>query len=484
MEIKLISLMRILEVILSHLIICIFLLASCVEKPSIPDDNNNSTLTPLYLYPYGQEGNNYIAEITIITDSSIDLNQLQFEIPALKYNKSWLFMLTQDDCKHAAFSHTWAAINGKPLSDQYYYNIRHLLAGDMPPDIYYLGKTLGVTDGTGNEERFSFTTTLAPEMNWMNSPTDINKGFSGNYFRFFMNSGLVWDNVIEMLNYGNGIAFHDVSAIDVNNQSEIYTHYCISQDSIKKKLSNRGCKTLAEPNGNINYYYAALNYNPIQIMTGQNNAQERLFPFSVNTDLKKSFFKRYFFEPDIVKAEILAENQKPKEQREAIHIGVHGTGREWSEFLLWLNNNYGKDGDNSVWMPSLEEYYEYNYYRIHSVITKTIINGNTIKLSVQLPSDEYFYYPSITLNLKGITKSQIISIKTNDAIKGMSFGDYSEGLMLNIDCRKFLVQHATHYVERYEQNKTSSNRLDAIYFVNKLKDSQQKTNLLSRINSR
>lgn len=25
-------------------------------------------------------------------------------------------MLTQDDCRHAAFCYTWAAINGKPLS--------------------------------------------------------------------------------------------------------------------------------------------------------------------------------------------------------------------------------------------------------------------------------------------------------------------------------------------------------------------------------
>src|SRR5699024_1885108 len=109
-------------------------------------------------------------------------------IPVLKYNKSWLFMLTQDDCKHAAYSTTWAAINGKPLSYNYYYNAEQLAAGDLPSDIFYFKKTLGSTDGTGKEIRFAFTTTLAPEWEWMDTKTDVNKGFTKNYARFDMKS--------------------------------------------------------------------------------------------------------------------------------------------------------------------------------------------------------------------------------------------------------------------------------------------------------
>jgi len=472
-----------------------FTFFSCIDKICTDEDNgnsnsnnnnstNNDVINSMYIYPFGQENRNITAEITIQTNGSIDLTNIETEIPALKYNKSWLFMLTQDDCKQCSFCSTWAAINGKPLSDQYYYDIRHLFADDLPPDVYYLGKTLGVNDGTGKEVRFAFTTTLAPELGWMHANTVINKGYTNNYYRFFMKSGLIWDNVIEMLNYGNGIAFHDVNANDVNNISDIYNHYIIAQDSIKKNLSDRGCKTLAEPNGNKNYVYAALNYNSIQTMTAQNGSVELIYPFNVTTDLNKVLLQRYFIEPEQIKTKILSELQKSKEQRQAIHIGVHGTDRNWSNLLLWLNDNYGKDGDNSIWMPSLEEYYEYNYYRIHGTITKTIINNNTIKITVQLPSDEYFYFPSITLNLKGITNSQIQSIVSNDAITGLSYGNYSEGVMFNIDCRKFLLQHATHYVEQYELNRNTSNKKDALYFTNQLKDSPKKIALLNRINGK
>jgi len=54
----------------------------------------------------------------------------------------------------------------------------------------------------------------------------------------------------------------------------------------------------------------------------------------------------------------------------AINIGVHSTDAFWTDFLLWLNDTYGKDGEDCIWMPSQEEYYEYNYYRMHGKIEK------------------------------------------------------------------------------------------------------------------
>lgn len=54
--------------------------------------------------------------------------------------------------------------------------------------------------------------------------------------------------------------------------------------------------------------------------------------------------------------------------------------------------------------------------------------------------------------------------------------------MLNIDCRKFLVEHATHFVEQYEKDKSNkSNKADAGYFVQMLKASTKKTELLNRV---
>lgn len=476
-------------------------ITSCIDpmEPLDPKDKDENPYSynypPLYVYPYGNEARNITAEITITTDGTVDLNNIEAEIPHLKFNKSWLFMLTQDDCLHSAFSCTWAAINGKPLTNTYFYDIRHLFENDLPPDIYYLNKTLGSDDGTGKEVRFHFTTTVFPQANptpgylgMYDAKSGINPGFTENYYRFFMKSFLIWDNVIEMLNYGNSIAFHDVrlEGEDLNNTNLISDHFMICQDSIKKNLSQRGCKVLAEPNGNINYYYSALNYDPIKIITGQGNAPYIINPYTVNSDLEKEFIRRHFSLSsnaiEQYKNIIINQLSKPLNQREAVHVGEHRTDKSWVDFLVWINDTYGKDGDNSVWMPSLEEYYEYNYYRIHSTITKTIIDNNTVKFTVQLPSQEYFYYPSITLNLQGINNQKIQSITSNDAIKGLSYGNNDQGLMVNIDCRKFLIEHATHYVEQYEMKKTSSNKTDALYFTNQLKDSPQKTSLLNRIN--
>ncbi|MFA7493827.1 MAG: hypothetical protein WCZ43_09980 [Proteiniphilum sp.] len=439
-----------------------------------------------YLYPYGNEVQNVVAEITLEMVGKIDLENIAVEIPPLKYNKSWLFMLTQDDCMHAAYSTTWAVINGKPLSNNYYYNAEQLDVGDLPPDASLRNKLLGSTDGTGREVRFAFTTTLAPEWEWMDAKTEVNRGFTKDYYRFFMKSGLTWNNVSEMLAYGTGIAFHDVKTDAVNREDSIRKHYELSLQIILNQLAGRGCKTLAEPNGNKTYVRAALDYAPIQIMTAQNAGPadpelKRLYPFRVDSDLNRHLLHRIFYDsPYDIVPQIEIQLKKDKEEREAIHLGVHGTAITFAEFLVWLNDKYGKDGDDSVWFPSLEEYYEYNYYRIHGTMTKEI-SGDKIKLKISLPSRQYFYYPSVTLNLSGVKEEQIKSISSDDKVTGLSYANYQDGIMLNIDCRRFLVEHATHFVEKYESNSSLSNRNDASYFVNMLKDSETKSGLQKRI---
>ena len=84
-----------------------------------------------------------------------------------------------------------------------------------------------------------------------------------------MKSGLIWEDLAEMMNYGTSIAFHDVNTNAISNVDSIVTHFEYSQDSILLHLSGRGCKMLSEPNGNRAYITAAQRYSPIQIMTAQ-----------------------------------------------------------------------------------------------------------------------------------------------------------------------------------------------------------------------
>ncbi len=467
------------------------------EQEQVPDSVPEPDPDPVegyksYLYPYDMEAHNIVAEISLVLNDAPEISQVNTEIPVLKYNKSWLFMLTQDDCDHSTYSTTWAAINGRPLSNNHYYNAEQLAVGDLPPDIYTLKQgngneivTLGSTDGAGNEVRFAFTATLRAEEQWMDRKPVIQLGFTDNFYRFNKYSGLTWSNVAEMLAYDTGLAFHDFIIEAKNQIDSLLEHFEIAQRITTEKLSGRGIKVLAEPDGNHNYLLAARNFSPIRIMTAQNTnaggpVVKPLYPHNVESDLSHEVLQRSFYEPFEIYAHIENELSKPIKERKALNAGIHSTGSAYASFLLWLNNNYGKDGDDSVWFPSLEEYYEYNYYRVNSTIDHEII-GDTLKLRISLPSEQYFYYPSVTVNLSGIAYDQIKRVISDDVVTGLSYASYDGGVMLNIDCRRFLNDHAEHFVEKYLHSQTESNRLDAIYFVEKLKESAKKEELRKRI---
>lgn len=492
-------------VYLTLLILCVINTA-CIKKINLykgdKDDENGKNKVyertvvceTDFFYPFEKESKQIKNKITIHTHNKLpeDIANMRAEIPPLKYNKSWLFMLTQDDCKQVAFCCTWAAINGQPLSDAYFYDLVHVQEDDFPPDAYYLGKTLGCTDGAGNEVRFSFTTTLSPEWEYMDGTTKVGKGYTENYHRFFMKSGLFWGNVKEMLNYGVGIAIHDlkIDKDDKDNEASILSHLNTAHNIILNKLG-RNCKMLARPDGNNTYISAGQKYAPIQTMTTESGGF-KLYP-SQSIDLFKEPIERSFYNSleeldkrsneERIQEAILEELSKPDNKRSAIYIGVHGTDRGWVNLLLWLNDQYGKDGLDNMWMPNQEDYFEYAYYRRHAWISLYRIDDYTLELSVDLPGDEAFYYPSITINLSKIEMDNISSIDTDDNITGFSYAacKEKEGIMLNIDCRKYLAEHAENFVKRYEANPTNASaKADANYFVNMLKDSDKKTELKKR----
>lgn len=473
-----------------------------ITKPNPDKDDELIGTKPIYYYPFSNEHTNSVAEITIKTKNDIkNVDQLTSYIPYLKYNKSWLLLLTQGDAQQAALCRTWAAINGKPIANStpypiptaddpgktmsFYYALIQLLHGDLPPNATYPQKTLASTDGAGNEVRFTFTTTLAPEEEWMSRKTDLRPGFTDNFYRFYRPHGIDWASVYELVNYDNGIALHDVKADDVNDPVQLTNHFRIAQNAILDNLGGRACKMLAEPNGNKTYLEAAFNYEDIQTMTSQGNYSEFLYPFQVADNLDNKVFTRIFNDnPNYFKPLIEENYTLPKEQRKAIYIGVYNTDNGWVDLLTWINDTYGKDGDDSVWFTSHEEYYEYNYYRTMGGAPKVeVIDDRTIKLTVSLPSKNDFYYPSTTINLSGIVNNDVESVETNSVVSGLSYSDFEDGIMLNIDCRRSIDERAAHYVSLYESDKSNkSNKRDALYFTSKLKDSNYKTELLNRIN--
>lgn len=475
------------------IIIIVLTMSSCIRKLNLYQEDGGKGGQAIrrdvickteFMYPFGNETTHKEPELTIHLKTDRQISNMNAEIPPLKYNKQWLFMLTQDDCMHSTFSYTWAAIHGKPLSYTYFCDLAHLQEGDLPIDTYTLGKTLATTDGTGKEVRFSFTATVRAESDLMDITTWVQKGFTDNFYRFYRKSALVWGNVQEMLNYGVSIAFHDLEVGEQETTEDmLYEHFALAQNFILQNLNNRGCKMLAEPNGDKNYIEAAMRYDPIRTMTAQNDSY-KLYPFKVTTDLDKTVIERSFYDqtPESAKAAIIQELRYSMKECKAIHLGVHNTDTGWVNLLLWLNDEYGRDGDDSMWFTSQEEYYEYNYYRQHTKPSIEQTDTHAWKLSMNLTGKDYFYYPSITVNIPGIKMEDIDRIESNSDVTGLSYGNYGNGIMLNIDCRKYLTEHAENFVKRYESNPAdASAKADAIYFVEMLKDSDKKEELRGRI---
>lgn len=474
------------------LILLCLICSSCIKRQlnlyeEDPNRKQKVVSEPDFTYPFNKETQSKNIEIVIHTKDGKQVKALTAKMPVLKYNKQLLVMITQDDCKQRAFCSIWAAINGKPLSYNYYYNLPHLQINDLPPDTYYLNKTLGSTDGTGREVRFSFTTTLTPEdEKLMNEQIIIDKTNKKSVDRFKNKARLIWGDVKEMTNFGVNIAFHDLLLSNSEKNVEgIIKHLEIAQKNILEMLQGRGCKFIAEPNGEKIYIESAQIYPKISTMTLQSQGLI-LYPFRENSDLYKVSLERTFYEsPSLIQDRIQKEMNYNVEDRTTIYIGMHNSDSNWVDFLQWLNDNYGQDGNDQVWMPSHDEYYEYNYYRHHSKLNINQTDSRTWKMTSTLKSDqsEYFYYPSVTVNVSGIRMEDIERIESSNDVTGLSYANYGDGIMLNIDCRKYLIEHAENFVKRYEKDPTNtSNQTDALYFANMLKDSDKKTNLLNRIN--
>ena len=89
-----------------------------------------------------------------------------------------------------------------------------------------------------------------------------------------------------MLNYGTGIALHDVMTKMLMIQYKYWNILILPKNIIVEKLTGRGCKFLAEPNGNKTYVTAALQCPEIQTMTAQAGAIT-LYPYQVSETLQK-----------------------------------------------------------------------------------------------------------------------------------------------------------------------------------------------------
>lgn len=447
--------------------------------PSIPDEEEDEKLADLSVSATFDWNEVYIS---IPLPNGADMNNIQVLFPPLKYDKKFAYSYTFDDCTVMAYSRGFSTINKKWID---YHRFFHV--GQEKATGSYPSKTLGYTDGCGNERRFSFGVAIWPDMsnsqidNFMNPTTHR----PDKYYPY-----LVWKDLVPLIDFGSDIYFHDVNTSKFGNDVNGILEGMKRVQQITKETLGRKMKIMARPNGDNTYCTAAREYEDIVMMAVENNTDigsPLNIRFNNDIDLKNAAQYRRFVEASPTTEQLWPDINSAASAGTFAWIHDFSHGPAEFQYVLDLfhkiNDEYGKDGNDCVWFATLDEIYEYNYLRKNCVIEKNISN-NILTLRFSCPSsdlpNELMFHRDFSILVKGITLSNV-DVSSGKNIYGISYSEQNDNSwLININCNKSLFDRAERYTSIYEKDRSSSAKEDALYFVNQLKENLR-TSFISRI---
>lgn len=431
-----------------------------------------------YIKPYAEK-----VELEIDCEAAVDAGTVTVALPPLKYDKQMLVSFTTDDANASSFCRVWAGINGRPVSNKSYH-ANHLEAGDIPDEIVdtTLAKTLGYTDGCGNERRFRHGVAIWPYCqangNVMMDTTNPVDPTANNLYRF-MTPYLQWGDVREMLKYGVSLYYHNIGTEIYGSDNVVGNVIAGLRADCERTIERvgRGIKVLARPDGNNTFIQAAAASGQILCTVAENSPAVDILPLS-GPELFKAVCLRFFpnteggttTEQESVKTKFAAEYAKTPDQRKWFHFCCHTATLDWVNLLLWFNDNYGKDGSDDIWFATVDEVYEYMHARRNTLVRKSA-EGNKLRITAYIPKGQYFYYPEISLLIAGVGTAT--GVTCSDNVQGLTWAEHGDGLLVNVSTDPALAAMAEECTARFERTEKSVDQNDALYFVNQLKESMQ-----------
>lgn len=467
--------------------ICISLI-SCVKDVYVGDNSdkeeepepskpNEEEQIPDLSVPKTFDWNEVYIEIPLL--QNVDVNDIQIYFPPLKYNKSFAYSYTFDDCTVMAYGKAFCTINKKWVDDSRYFHVDQTTTTGVIPN-----ETLAYTDGCGKERRFTFGVSIWPDMHsayiddFMNPR---NKSVDKNY------PHLVWNDVVPLIDFGCDLYFHDVNTNEDNSVNGIFKGLKSSQRITEEKLG-RKMKILARPNGNNDYITAGRQYEDIVFMTTEGITDIGVRPlvnieFDDKIDLKKAVQYRRNTERTPSVNELISDidNEAVSGNYTWIHDFSHGPAD--FQFILDLfttiNDKYGRNGKDCIWFATLDEVYEYNYIRNNCIIEKKVSN-NILTLKFSIPSSDFpnelQFHRDFSILLTGTSIQSDAKISCGNNVYGLSYAKQgNNSWLININCNKSLLDKAERYTTIYEKECSNSAKEDALYFINQLKESLRNT---------
>lgn len=389
-----------------------------------------------------------------------DPDDVTIDIAPLKYDKHFAFSYSIDDSYENGWSRIFACINGLWIDDQEFFHF------GMSPTAGYRDDPLCITDGCGNDRRFTFGESIQPSLsNKYNEDGIIHDENTSKYHIY-----ITWQELQMMTDMGNAVYWHDVSPVKWSQQdpSEIVEGLSSDYDKTFSKIGYR-MKTLAQPNGS-QYYVEAAMLSPLVCLvrvTG-NNYTDICF------DDNPSLYKASVFggNSNATNEEKLDELycQSCSDHPLLVSKFCHRPNEDEVEFLRTVARLYGKGGADNIWVASYDELYDYSLLR-NNVTISSFVEEDCKVFEVTIPQEVDVVNKELSFV---ISNGSEVAQRCSDNLCGFSSAVRDDGTVLvNCNFGSRCYDLALKYVSLYEQTRNEYYKNFADYLVSLLRDDLQ-----------
>lgn len=384
------------------------------------------------------------------------------KVAPLKFNKHFAFSFSVDDSSENGWSKMFALFNGMWIDDiEYFHKGVERTTGYQPE------YPLCITDGCGNDRRFTFGEAI-----WPNSwNTYVKDGFIQDVITSTYNPYISWVELQIMTDMGNAVYWHN---IDDNSHDQSVSQEIVTglQEDYIKTYSKIGypLKTLAQPDGNPAYLQAAQDSPLVYVTRATTNPEE--VPLKNMGSLKKKNIFGGLTGDGLQSKLIELEAQSASDNPLLSGLLAHGPKEEHIDFFNTIYEKYGKKGSDNIWVSSYDEIYEYAEQRSGARISSRKDGSNTV-FEVTIPSDEKFIYNELSFIVDGASGA---AQRISDNLYGFSSAVQKDGSVL-VNCRydKRAVQLAEKYISIYDTTYDQLDKSFAQYLISLLRDDLQKS---------
>lgn len=424
-----------------------------------------------------------VVEFDVTVPDSVNKESIALSIPPLKFNKKMAFSYITDD-SYAIYQYIFSTINKRMIAKNFQLSDGRVLSyhlgmqGKSEFDQYvseefYPESFAQCTDGAGIKRRYA--TTVAA---WGDKLKDQNIG---------QDVGIHWPWTSEKefklyFDFGFMCAYHDLIGYDANttDTQERFDKCMADTVALFKEYVGRVPKLMVEPNGDHKYITYCQNNNTVQVITAQSGDPriKKVYPFNPDFSLDKNdvAIERLFaygtneqYKTDLLNqlAEFNSATDKTKIQW---LIGAAHRSSYWeSELITSINRLYGAEGNDSLWFPTLEEFFEYWYMRTNTLSVKTV-TGTGVHYKMYVPKGANFFYRDLSVLIDGVPSLDGVSVVSGENVFGTSFAINDGKLLVNLNFDEKLLERANRYVTSFESDYNKEYAYDdAYYFVQQLK---------------